>query len=34
MQEARRDRNRRLATKLQSMGLDIRMEEVEALAAA
>lgn len=31
MQEARRDRNRRLATKLQSMGIDIRIEEVEAV---
>jgi predicted metal-dependent phosphoesterase TrpH len=31
MQAARRDRNRRLAAKLQSMGIDIRIEEVEAL---
>jgi predicted metal-dependent phosphoesterase TrpH len=31
MQEARRDRNRRLAAKLQSMGIDIHIEEVEAL---
>ena len=31
MQEARRDRNRRLATKLQSMGLDITLEEVQGL---
>ncbi len=31
MQAARRDRNRRLAAKLQSMGVDIRIEEVEAL---
>jgi 3',5'-nucleoside bisphosphate phosphatase len=31
MQAARRDRNRRLAQKLQSMGVDIRIEEVEAL---
>src|SRR4051795_9262350 len=31
MQAARGDRNRRLATKLQSMGVDIRIEEVEAL---
>ena len=31
MQAARRDRNRRLALKLQSMGVDIRIEEVEAL---
>jgi 3',5'-nucleoside bisphosphate phosphatase len=31
MQESRRDRNRRLATRLQSMGIDIRIEEVEAL---
>jgi 3',5'-nucleoside bisphosphate phosphatase len=31
MQAARRDRNRRLAQKLQSMRIDIRIEEVEAL---
>jgi predicted metal-dependent phosphoesterase TrpH len=31
MQVSRRDRNRRLAAKLQSMGMDIRLEEVEAL---
>ena len=31
MQAARRDRNRRLAAKLQSMGIDIRIEEVEAI---
>ena len=31
MQESRRDRNRRLAAKLQSMGMDVRIEEVEAL---
>jgi predicted metal-dependent phosphoesterase TrpH len=31
MQASRRDRNRRLAAKLQSMGMDIRLEEVEAL---
>jgi predicted metal-dependent phosphoesterase TrpH len=31
MQDSRRDRNRRLAAKLQSMGMDIRLEEVEAL---
>ncbi len=31
MQAARRDRNRRLAAKLQSMGIDIRIEEVEAV---
>ena len=31
MQESRRDRNRRLALKLQSMGMDVRIEEVEAL---
>jgi predicted metal-dependent phosphoesterase TrpH len=31
MQAARRDRNRRLAHKLQSMGVDIRIEEVEAI---
>lgn len=31
MQESRRDRNRRLAAKLQSMGMDVRLEEVEAL---
>jgi len=31
LQAARRDRNRRLAAKLQSMGIDIRLEEVEAL---
>jgi predicted metal-dependent phosphoesterase TrpH len=31
MQDARRDRNRRLATRLQSMGIDIHIEEVEAL---
>ena len=30
MQAARRDRNRRLAAKLQSIGIDIRIEEVEA----
>ena len=29
--ESRRDRNRRLATRLQSMGMDVRLEEVEAL---
>lgn len=31
IQAARRDRNQRLATRLQSMGVDIRIEEVEAL---
>jgi len=31
LQAARRDRNRRLADKLQSLGVDIRLEEVEAL---
>lgn len=31
MQEARRDRNRRLAAKLQTMGVDVRIEEVEAM---
>ena len=31
MQVARRDRNRRLAIKLQSMGLDIHIEEVESV---
>ena len=31
MQAARRDRNIRLAAKLQSMGVDIKIEEVEAL---
>lgn len=31
MQESRRDRNRRLAAKLQSMGMDVRLEEVEEL---
>jgi predicted metal-dependent phosphoesterase TrpH len=31
MQAARRDRNRRLAQRLQSLGMDIRIEEVEAL---
>lgn len=31
MQAARQDRNRRLAKKLQSMGIDIHIEEVEAL---
>ena len=31
LQESRRDRNRRLALRLQSMGFDIRLEEVEAL---
>jgi 3',5'-nucleoside bisphosphate phosphatase len=31
MQAARRDRNRRLATKLQSMGVDIQIEEVESV---
>lgn len=31
MQEARRDRNRRLAARLQSMGVDIRIEEVESV---
>ena len=29
--ESRRDRNRRLASSLQSMGMDVRLEEVEAL---
>lgn len=29
--ESRRDRNRRLATRLQSLGMDVRLEEVEAL---
>jgi predicted metal-dependent phosphoesterase TrpH len=31
MQDARRDRNERLARKLQSIGVDIRIEEVQAL---
>ncbi|HYP13458.1 MAG TPA: PHP domain-containing protein [Bryobacteraceae bacterium] len=31
LQAARRDRNQRLALKLQSMGIDVRLEEVEAL---
>lgn len=31
MKESRRDRNRRLADRLQSMGFDIRLEEVESL---
>jgi predicted metal-dependent phosphoesterase TrpH len=31
MHASRRDRNRRLALKLQGMGMDIRLEEVEAL---
>lgn len=31
MQAARRDRNRRLALKLQSMGLQIHLEEIEAM---
>jgi 3',5'-nucleoside bisphosphate phosphatase len=31
IQAARRDRNLRLATKLQSLGIDVRIEEVEAL---
>lgn len=31
MQEARRDRNRRLAAKLQSMGIDITLEEVQGV---
>src|SRR5215204_4049381 len=31
MQSARRDRNHRLAAKLQSMGVDVRIEEVEAV---
>ena len=31
MQEARRDRNRRLAEKLQSMGIDITLEEVQGV---
>jgi predicted metal-dependent phosphoesterase TrpH len=31
MHASRRDRNRRLAAKLQSMGMDIRLEEVESL---
>jgi 3',5'-nucleoside bisphosphate phosphatase len=31
MQAARRDRNRRLALKLQSMGIDIHIEEVESV---
>jgi 3',5'-nucleoside bisphosphate phosphatase len=31
IQAARRDRNRRLAIRLQSMGIDVRIEEVEAL---
>jgi 3',5'-nucleoside bisphosphate phosphatase len=31
MQVARRDRNRRLAIKLQSMGIDIHIEEVESV---
>jgi predicted metal-dependent phosphoesterase TrpH len=31
IQDSRRDRNRRLAARLQSMGIDIRIEEVDAL---
>jgi 3',5'-nucleoside bisphosphate phosphatase len=31
MQASRRDRNRRLSERLQSMGFDIRLEEVEAM---
>ncbi|MGH9628592.1 MAG: PHP domain-containing protein, partial [Bryobacteraceae bacterium] len=31
MQAARRDRNKRLAVRLQSLGIDIHLEEVEAL---
>jgi predicted metal-dependent phosphoesterase TrpH len=31
IQGARRDRNRRLAARLQSLGIDIRIEEVEAI---
>ncbi len=31
LQAARRDRNRRLAARLQSLGMDVRLEEVEAL---
>jgi predicted metal-dependent phosphoesterase TrpH len=31
MQEFRRDRNRRLAKRLQSMGIDVKLEEVEAV---
>lgn len=31
MQEARRDRNRRLSAKLKSMGMEVSLEEVEAL---
>jgi predicted metal-dependent phosphoesterase TrpH len=31
IQAARRDRNRRLAVRLQGMGIDIRLEEVEAV---
>lgn len=31
LQESRRDRNRRLAVRLQSMGIDIHLDEVEAL---
>ena len=30
MQESRRDRNRRLAARLREMGMDVRIEEVEA----
>ena len=30
MQESRRDRNVRLAARLRRMGIDIRLEEVEA----
>lgn len=31
LQAARRDRNRRLAARLQSLGIDIRLEQVEAI---
>lgn len=31
LQSARRDRNKRLAARLQSMGVDIKLEEVEAI---
>lgn len=31
LQESRRDRNRRLALRLQSMGIDIQLEEVETI---
>ena len=31
IQAARRDRNQRLATRLQSLGFDVRIEEIEAL---